>query len=563
MIGQSLGSYSIISHLGSGGMADVYLAEDTHNGARVALKILPRVYRGKPKIITRFEREIASLRKLDHPNIVKILDEGQSNGLPYYVMEYVDGPTLSDEIQHKGALPPDRVIEIASTICAALEYAHSMGIVHRDIKSANIMLTSDGIVKVADFGIAQAMDRTRLTSTGAKGIGTPQYMSPEQIRGERADGRSDLYSLGILMFELLTGRVPFRGKTPIDIAVKQMEDLPPEPATIDPGIPQWLSDVVLRLLQKDRNGRYRSARVLLKALGSQIETLDGPKEAVVTADASRSDLWVVVPWAGIIILLAVFLGGSLLSDFNSRRARIRPEILSSIPGAPPEWMQDPTNEISVIPGAHPEWMQDPTNEISVKQITRVERIKQPISSCSWSPDGTKLAVVMGDMVQLNNANIYILNMEDLSPPCKITTAADKVTAMGALHWLPDGKSIIFAQEVKSPEYSTIPCKISIEKPHDVKVLSTENWSMYIPTTNASENYYARTSVNGVSLFPIDSGGNITGGPTPISNTPFANTSLGRKLDKMLAVRGKTPRDNDLYILRNLDSIIERESGPIN
>ncbi|RJP65376.1 MAG: serine/threonine protein kinase [Candidatus Abyssobacteria bacterium SURF_17] len=536
-------------------MADVYLAEDTRDGRWVALKTLPRAYRGSRRLIARFEREISSLRRLDHPNIIKILDEGLSDGLPYYVMEYIAGPTLKDVLRESGPFSAERVVEIASAICSALAYAHGLGIVHRDIKPANIIVGSDGEIKVADFGIAQAIDRTRLTDTGAKGVGTPQYMSPEQIRGERVDGRSDLYSLGILLFELLTGRIPFSGKTPIEIAVKQIEETPPEPRSLVRGLPEWLNSVILQLMEKAPEKRLSSAHRLDETLRSKGATIPRTRELPTQPIRIHPDLWFVVPWAGVMILVAAII---LAQMFGWPR---RPSTSTDTDGGTPP-REQPKN-LSSISGPYPDWRQDPQNEIRVTQITKVDSGQQPVTVCSWSPNGNKIALAMANSDEVKDFNIYILDTENNQPPRRISADNDRVIAFPRLHWLPDGGSLIYeGLKTEKPEFVALPCRIQVAEPHSVTTLTGERWTSYIPTRRADNNYYAVSNEAGIRVVPIDSAGIILGNPTTISSLPLYGSSISTGLDKMTAIKVNAPEDHDLYILNDVDLILSGERPPI-
>jgi eukaryotic-like serine/threonine-protein kinase len=251
------GRYRILKRIGSGGMADVYLAEDEVLGRRVAIKILNERHAGDDQFIERFRREAQSAASLSHPNVVAIYDRGEAEGTYYIAMELLDGRNIKELIVARGPAPPRIVVEYARQILAALAYSHRHGIVHRDIKPHNVVVDGDGRVKVTDFGIARGAS-TQMTEAGSI-VGTAQYLSPEQARGEAVDARSDLYSLGVVMYELLTGSVPFTGESPVEIAMKHLSATPPPPSERRPGIPEELDLVVMRALAKDPADRYQSA----------------------------------------------------------------------------------------------------------------------------------------------------------------------------------------------------------------------------------------------------------------------------------------------------------------
>jgi eukaryotic-like serine/threonine-protein kinase len=252
------GRYRLERKLGSGGMADVWLAEDQELGRKVAIKMLHERYANDTQFVERFRREATHAAGLSHPNVVSIYDRGEAEGSYFIVMEYVEGRTLKELIVTRGPCPVPVAISYVRQVLAALRYAHRNGIVHRDIKPHNVLVDHEGRVKVADFGIARA-GSSQMTEAGSI-IGTAQYLSPEQARGAPVDESSDLYSTGIVLYELLTGKVPFTGETPVEIAMKHLSQVPEAPSTIRHEIPRDLDLVVLRALAKEPADRYRSAK---------------------------------------------------------------------------------------------------------------------------------------------------------------------------------------------------------------------------------------------------------------------------------------------------------------
>ncbi|MGW3911911.1 Stk1 family PASTA domain-containing Ser/Thr kinase [Streptomyces sp. NPDC005070] len=258
------GRYELGHVLGRGGMAEVYLAHDTRLGRTVAVKTLRADLARDPSFQARFRREAQSAASLNHPAIVAVYDTGEdyidNTSIPYIVMEYVDGSTLRELLHSGRRLLPERSMEMTIGILQALEYSHRAGIVHRDIKPANVMLTRNGQVKVMDFGIARAMGDSGMTMTQtAAVIGTAQYLSPEQAKGEQVDARSDLYSAGCLLYELLTVRPPFVGDSPVAVAYQHVREEPQPPSVFDPEITPEMDAIVLRALVKDPDYRYQSA----------------------------------------------------------------------------------------------------------------------------------------------------------------------------------------------------------------------------------------------------------------------------------------------------------------
>ena len=260
------GRYELIEKIGEGGMAVVYKAKDRLLNRYVAIKILRPEFTQDEQFLDSFKRESQAAAGLQHPNIVSIYDVGRTGNINFIVMELVDGRPLSDFIKEKGHLDYKTTIDIAKQMASALSIAHKHQIIHRDVKPHNIMITSDGVAKLTDFGIARAVSNATMVADTSKIIGSVHYFSPEQARGAYVDERSDIYSLGIVMFEMLTGRVPFDGETPVEVALKHINDDVPSPAKLVPGIPPALDKVVLKATDKYQTERYKSADEMLEAL---------------------------------------------------------------------------------------------------------------------------------------------------------------------------------------------------------------------------------------------------------------------------------------------------------
>src|SRR4051794_36939925 len=256
--------YELGETLGYGGMSEVHKGRDVRLGREVAVKVLRADLARDPQFQERFRREAQNAAALNHPAIVAVYDTGETRTdygpLPYIVMEYVDGRTLRDIVKTEGPLPGQRAMEIMADVCAALDFSHRHGIVHRDVKPANVMITKTGAVKVMDFGIARAVadGQAAVTQTAAV-IGTAQYLSPEQARGEAVDARSDVYAAGCVLFELLTGEPPFTGDTPVAVAYQHVREDPRSPSEVNPSVTPQLDAIVLKALSKNPVNRYQSA----------------------------------------------------------------------------------------------------------------------------------------------------------------------------------------------------------------------------------------------------------------------------------------------------------------
>jgi serine/threonine-protein kinase len=260
--------YELLDPIGRGGMATIYRGHDTRMDRTVAIKVLREVYSTDPKFVTRFQREAKAASALQHPNIVQVYDYGQTDGNYFIVMELVEGTDLRRYLRSRGVLDIDRAIIIAHDIALGLGAAHRRAIVHRDVKPQNIMVGKGGTIKLTDFGIASVykdINAERLTTTGMT-LGTVQYYAPEQAQGEIVSPAADVYALGIVMYEMLTGRTPFDGDTPVAVAMQHIQDTPVPPSELNPGIPQALEDIIMRCLEKIPEMRFRDGSQLARAL---------------------------------------------------------------------------------------------------------------------------------------------------------------------------------------------------------------------------------------------------------------------------------------------------------
>jgi serine/threonine-protein kinase len=269
------GRYRVLRKIGAGGMADVWLAEDTHLQRQVALKVLHKHFAQDREFVARFQREAESAAGLQHPNVVAVYDRGDFEGVNYIAMQYVEGPTLKQLIDR--GLTPEQAVPLVRQVLEAARFAHRNGIVHRDLKPQNVIVNADGVAMVTDFGIARA-GLSEITQTGSV-MGTPQYLSPEQAQGYEVTPVSDLYSIGVLLYEALTGRVPFEADSAVAVAMKQVSQVPQRPSSINPQVSPALDGVVMRALEKEPGERFQSADAFIAALDAAMQDPGGPGTA--------------------------------------------------------------------------------------------------------------------------------------------------------------------------------------------------------------------------------------------------------------------------------------------
>nr|PZN11620.1 MAG: Stk1 family PASTA domain-containing Ser/Thr kinase [Caldicoprobacter oshimai] len=288
LLGRILGGrYELEEKIGSGGMAIVYKAKCHLLKRHVAVKVLRPELVEDEEFVARFKRESQAAASLSHPNIVNIYDVGEENGIYYIVMEYIKGKTLKEYIREKGKLDWEEAVRIAIQICSALKHAHKNGIIHRDIKPQNILVSEDGTIKVTDFGIARAATSATVTMAGANVMGSVHYFSPEQARGGHVDAKSDLYSLGIVLYEMVTGTVPFEGDTAVSVALKHIQEKVKPPGELNPDIPKSLQDVIEKAIEKDQSKRYQTAGEMIKDLQ---RVLKEPNGSFVVRGSDNSDM---------------------------------------------------------------------------------------------------------------------------------------------------------------------------------------------------------------------------------------------------------------------------------
>jgi serine/threonine-protein kinase len=287
LTGQKVGPFVIEKELGSGAMGTVYRGTHTKTGQKVAVKFMSPSLGGNDRSLARFEREIAILKQLKHPNIVRCFGASKFQGMPYYAMEYVEGESLDYVMERRGRITWEELVTLGRQLCDALHHAHMQGIIHRDLKPSNLMVLRDGTVKLTDFGIAKDLDVTQLTSANCT-VGTAAYMSPEQCRGERdLTHKSDLYSLGVMFYELLVGRKPFTAENAMDMFLQHCNGTFERPSRIVLDIPIWLDTLVCQMMEKKPELRPRDAEMVSQVLGSIAEKVAGQQSAGVVAARKR------------------------------------------------------------------------------------------------------------------------------------------------------------------------------------------------------------------------------------------------------------------------------------
>src|SRR5215469_5959783 len=316
------GRYEIIKLLGQGGMGAVYKARDTELDRMVALKLIRPELAKNPEILRRFKQELILARQVTHKNVIRIFDLGQSDGVKFITMDFVEGQDLRHLLLEKGKFAPQEAARLMLQICRALEAAHGEGVIHRDLKPHNIMLDAGGRAYVMDFGIARSAYLPGMTQTGAL-VGTPEYMSPEQARGEKLTGRSDLFSLGVIFYELLTGQSPYPADAPLATLWKRLQEKPKPPMEVDPQIPKALSDIVMKALEIEPEDRTASAREMAGQLEIWLGPSAGTSMIFVPAKPTVA-YWKWAAVAGLVVLLAG--GGVAFRLMNSKPKAAHPPV---------------------------------------------------------------------------------------------------------------------------------------------------------------------------------------------------------------------------------------------
>lgn len=446
---ENIGRYEVKSELGRGGMATVYKAYDPRFEREVAVKVLPREMLHDPQFRVRFEREAKTVASLEHPAIVPVYDVGEEDGQPYFVMRYMTGGSLSERI-NAGSLSVLETAKIIERLASALDEAHIKGIVHRDLKPGNILFDHIGEPYVSDFGIAKiAQAQGAATVTGGGIIGTPAYMSPEQAQGDKVDGRSDIYALGVIVFEMLTGRQPYEADTPMAVVVKHITDPVPHILDVNPNLPADLEHIIERAMAKNRDERYANAKEFAIALmavargesptvspTSTVKTqkladktrLSGPAAGATRIAAkpasAKSALpgWLLIGGAGIVLLGFLLVGGYLLVSSGILAAPAATATLTA-----PAPTEAPSATEAVAP------VQEPT-------VTETASPTSEPPTPTASPEPVAKGIGGADLLAfVANNEVWVMNLDGADLRALTNDGVPK----SDLQWLPDGKSLVY------------------------------------------------------------------------------------------------------------------------
>ena len=448
---EKIGIYEIKSELGRGGMATVYRGYDPRFEREVAVKVLPQeLLHSDPQFRLRFEREAKIIAQLEHSAIVPVYDVGESDGQPYFVMRYMNGGSLSERIK-AGVFSIEETIQILAAIAPGLDEAHSKGIVHRDIKPSNILFDKRGNPYISDFGIAKLTQAQAGNVTGSAIIGTPAYMAPEQAQGIEVDGRSDIYALGIILFEMLTGKQPYEADTPMAVAIKHITDPVPQIRQTNPKLPEGMETIIQKAMAKNKNDRFASAIEMTNALREVARNVttklavpptlkSNTTSAVPTVKAdvkalpqkrSFNALFVIAP----VVAIAVLAGGFFL--FNGTRTPPVTETPASTFTSAPEVTETPTavSEATAVPIV--------IESTSTEPVLPTETATQTLpASAPASGGANKIAFVA-------NNDVWLMNVDGSELKQVTTDGGDK----NDLQWLPDGDTLIFISGLTVKSYN--------------------------------------------------------------------------------------------------------------
>jgi len=470
--GENVGPYRIIEQLGQGGMATVFKAYHPALDRYVAIKVLHPAFKEDPNFLARFQREARIVAKLEHPHIVPVYDFSEHKGMAYLVMRYIEGETLKAHLK-EGPLPPERILEILKPVADALAYAHEQGVLHRDIKPSNVMLTPEGGIFLTDFGLARMAQSGESTLSQNVMVGTPQYMSTEQAKGEEVDERTDIYSLGVVLFEMLTGRVPFSADTPYAVIHDHIYTPLPLPTTIKPDIFPALEQVVLRALAKEKDDRYQKVTELVLAFESAVveaasgitpapeeekaeelatvpSTVVEAKPAALEARPSRRR-WLIIGGAvAALLLLVCCVGLFLVSQARNAKGLLtlggptpiaRPEVEATpFPGGPTRMPlpggEDPVSQALRQVQANPD---DPHahlmlgNAYALQEET-VKALEEYEKAIELDPDYAEAYIKAGDMLAAQRDVARAIEMYQRAAELEPDSVVANLKAGQALWW---------------------------------------------------------------------------------------------------------------------------------
>ncbi|MEE9179586.1 MAG: protein kinase, partial [Vicinamibacteria bacterium] len=356
--------YEIIELIGEGGMGRVYKARDLELDREIALKIIRGESSGDPSVLKRFKQELLLARRITHKNVVRIYDLGEAHGIKFFTMELIDGESLKDVIRKEGSIPVEKVLEMLPPMLSALGEAHEQEVIHRDLKPQNIMISRDGMPHIMDFGIARASDASTMTTTGSI-LGTPDYMSPEQVSGESTDAQSDLFSFGVILYEMLTGTVPYDADTPVAKVMMRLTQKPRPPRELNPAIPRYLEKIVLKCLDTDRELRYKNAAEVLEDL---------EREQV---DSSLT----LKAWRGLVRRKAGLAAAAALTLAVGGTAYLSRGTQATEPAVGPAGEEEPVTTLVVLPFTNAtgsgelQWMRNGLSEMVITDLSQSRYVR--------------------------------------------------------------------------------------------------------------------------------------------------------------------------------------------
>jgi predicted Ser/Thr protein kinase len=425
LLGRRIGQCALQRKLGQGGMGAVYLAHHAGLNKPVALKILPEALAKNPDYIARFLREARLAARLDHPNVVQVFDVGQSEELYYITMQYVEGRSLDVLLKERGKLSANEALSVAKRVAAALDAARRLGITHRDIKPANILISKDGFVKVADFGLAKERASKGSISETGQILGTPHYMAPEQAEGKAVDSRTDLYALGATLYHMVTGQKPFDGPTPLSVVVKALKDDPVPPRQIDPSIPEGVQNLVLRLMSKSPDARPATGEEVARIIDA-LKAGSSPGTAILPP--KRRAAMVALPVAAILIVGIVL--GMVLARPRPEPEKPAPPPAAARPAPPPKPAPAPEKPVEPAPASRRQTILDAMKDAQERRLTEevmdrteallkalkardVKAIKELTDRLTFGDSGEALAGEVARRILEGDVEILAWDFEDV------------------------------------------------------------------------------------------------------------------------------------------------------